>query len=276
MRPTLFCILALCIPIAATAASQLEEVTPPAPIFLDPDGEDIGQPTIIFPGREGVDYAINGVLLGWEGDWYPDSNFVTVTAVPWYGYCFPANAVTLWTHTFSAPTPTMIPSPDAPQFIDPANENEYGYVFVPGYSETIVYRLNNNIFEGDYYFPAGTTITVTAEHGPGFCFPSDAVTEWTHTFRAPETPPAPPPGPLSSLDIAASTANGQISAGGGGSMNIYLGETVSISSTAAAACWLSEHNIYGYTPGPSLFSIPNGTAMLEAMVTTTVSARTVT
>jgi hypothetical protein len=78
------------------------------------------------------------------------------------------------------------------------------------------------------------------------------------------------------LGINASAVNGLVSASGSGSMTIYLGESVTISSTATASGWLSEHNIYGYTPGPTLFSIPNGVTTLPATGTTTISARTVT
>ncbi|MDR1010727.1 MAG: hypothetical protein LBM04_06320 [Opitutaceae bacterium] len=90
------------------------------------------------------------------------------------------------------------------------------------------------------------------------------------------TAPADPPQQVSSLIINASAVNGLVSASGSGSLTIYLGESVTISSTATASGWLSEHNIYGYTPGPTLFSIPNGVTTLPATGTTTISARTVT
>jgi hypothetical protein len=85
-----------------------------------------------------------------------------------------------------------------------------------------------------------------------------------------------PPQPPSSLGITASAANGQVSASGGESLAIYLGESVTISSTATAAGWLSEHNIHGYTSGPSLFSIPGGAATLPAAAATATSGRAVT
>ncbi len=88
--------------------------------------------------------------------------------------------------------------------------------------------------------------------------------------------PANPPQPVSSLDITAATANGQVSATRGGNLTIYLGESVVISSTATAPGRLSEHNIHGYTPGPSPFAIPGGVATLPALPDTATSARTVT
>ncbi|MDR0353783.1 MAG: hypothetical protein LBI02_10735 [Opitutaceae bacterium] len=90
------------------------------------------------------------------------------------------------------------------------------------------------------------------------------------------SPSSPPPGPVTSLSIAASTANGQISAGASGSMTVYAGETISVTSTATADGWLSEHNICGYSPDSSLFTISGGAAMLPAVATTVMSGRTVT
>ncbi|MDR2674485.1 MAG: hypothetical protein LBC18_06355 [Opitutaceae bacterium] len=95
-------------------------------------------------------------------------------------------------------------------------------------------------------------------------------------WHAGVTTPAVFVAPLPALNFAASTAGGQVGAGGGGSLTLYLGEAVTLSSTAAASGWLSEHNFYGYTPGPALFSISGGTATLSATATTTLSARTVT
>lgn len=92
------------------------------------------------------------------------------------------------------------------------------------------------------------------------------VTEWG---QSPVEPP-------NFLNITASVATGQIGASGGGSMTAYLGETVTISSSATAPGYLSEHSIHGYTTGPTPFVIPGGFSTLPGTANSTASNRTVT
>jgi hypothetical protein len=95
------------------------------------------------------------------------------------------------------------------------------------------------------------------------------------TYTLVVTPPN-PPGSVLSLNITASALNGQISASGSDGLAVYLDETISVTSTATASGWLSEHNIKGYTSGTSPFSISGGAATLPALPGTTMSERTVT
>ena len=279
MKPIHVCILALCACAATTAAAQFVEITPAAPIFGETPGFNgpgfpNGMGSVYVPFQEHAIYRINGTVVADDSDYYYSFGAsVTVTVEPAVGYCFPSNAVTGWTRTFGE-----WPPPPAPQFIEPLDEYDYGCVIVSGGSG-IVYSANNRVlYEGEpEYFPFGCTVTVTVWlEEQDFFFPSNAVTKWTHTFGEPAIPSSPCPEPVLSLGIAASAINGQISAAGSGTMTVYLNNTISITSTATAAGWLSEHNVCGYTSGTVPFSIPSGTAALAATATTSASARTVT
>lgn len=238
------------------------ELPPPGPPpFIDPETEDDYGRVDMPSYSDWVIYRING-FTG-EGECYfPFGTTVTVTVEAAEGFSFPSNAVTMWTYTFD-----KLRGPEAPQFIEP-DESGYGYVYIP-YSETCSYRINGSFSEeGEYYFSAGSTVVINAVRLNGE-YPSNVVTEWTHTFGARGAG-------LKSLNISASARNGQVSATGGGTLNMLVGETLTISSTATAEGWLSEHNIYGYSPGPVWFGIQNGAATLGATPATTTSARTVT
>ena len=85
--------------------------------------------------------------------------------------------------------------------------------------------------------------------------------------------------PAPTATISASATNGA-QASGGGTLTMTVGNTVTLISTATAAGWLSEHNIFGYTnpndPGSSFFSPGGGQAGLDGNGATTVSNRSIT
>ncbi|AWI08316.1 FG-GAP-like repeat-containing protein [Ereboglobus luteus] len=170
-------------------ASLPELPAPAAPGFIEPqEANDYGY--VDIPYSETVNYFINGQAASSHDPLIAPGYTVTVTAEPAAGYSFPSNAITSWTHTFGA-----LPTSVAPQFIEPENGNAHGCVIIPHYASeagSIIYRINGNtgIYEGNYYFPTGTTVTVTVEPAPGFFFPDGTVTTWTHTFGAGEPPPA--------------------------------------------------------------------------------------
>jgi hypothetical protein len=178
------------------------EVTPAAPVWIDPCGADNGY----WSYENGEGYSFNALPTG----------ELVLTADE--GYAFPEGTVTWWQKSDSGEEcpPTIIEGEaDEPTFHDQCGVD--GDVLgVPVDLEFYTYEVDDQRVKG-----VGT-VTVTVVPVEGYAFPEEAVTEWTFDFTN-DACPLPPTTPKQELAQTGLNPDEWLIWGGIGALAILAG-----------------------------------------------------
>ncbi|MDR1009761.1 MAG: hypothetical protein LBM04_01275 [Opitutaceae bacterium] len=239
-------------------------VTPEPPVFI---GSDDWGPCVYIPGFYNdfnITYRINGEAIWYEENYFSEGDTVTVTAEIPEGYSLSEGAVAEWTHTFGAGSSPQPVTPDEPDFTEAQYYGDDTVVVIP-LTENVLYRINGtDVCEGEYYYSAGDTVTVTAVlDGTGdYCFSEGAATEWTHTFAVVKFTPSGTWSPGGLLQYGVLTASAHLNAV---FVNPHNGEAVTDA--------VSYNKVESGAPGQALtpgMMLPSGTYGIRATLPASV------